>query len=587
MFCNILSYARNLFLNFSQSDDEENTDYDDDSEHEEGCCSLSTDESVIDEDDRNEMCCCKINEDETKNISVNHDIDADDTNTVYLGIEEADPLCVKLNELIRQGKIEKHHIFYKYINDVADSLNNPSRHQYCKESIEFINTISYLGGNRTACFLRGPMNLGEGRNSHHHNDKKLNLGGPSDKVRAKLQSGHTPDSGVIKSLSLANIKLMESDATPITDNDKLLVIPCAVGNDGTALKPAIEFDSSLNENVGLDRKVDIQYVNANASPAPEDLKKGIITETVVSSVTSLDNTTSLPCAVDYVPRAGKSGNAMCDYFESQVKILQKCKACQERSTAQRHILTADEIKCESYCEACYKSKSVCDYFASEGQLNYEPSLRFCTSCSNNKVKCVRRVVLILCGDCESGNKSAFDIIRERIEKESIDPYLSLLTVLPDCPHVGKSLKASFANWFLFGNGERMNIGLLRTLRNRSEDETKEKLRKLIPRNDHVKNKDRQDPSAVLTLCEKKLNEELRKVGYVSHTIIPELDKFTPDNKVGTYPSPISVAVASYGWIVFLSHDSKTGLNSLVNARLHSPVDKLTVLKKEYLQQTFK
>ena len=66
-----------------------------------------------------------------------------------------------------------------------------------------------------------------------------------------------------------------------------------------------------------------------------------------------------------------------------------------------------------------------------------------------------------------------------------------------------------------------------------------------------------------------LNEELRKVGYISHTIIPELDKFTPDNKVGTFSSPISVAVASYGWIVFLSHDSKTGLNSLVKAQLYS------------------
>ena len=121
--------------------------------------------------------------------------------------------------------------------------------------------------------------------------------------------------------------------------------------------------------------------------------------------------------------------------------------------------------------------------------------------------------------------------------------------------------------------------MLWTLRNGSDDETKDKFWKLIPRNDHVKNKDRQDPSAVLTLRGKKLNEELRKVGYVSHMIIPELDEFTPDNKLGMFPSPISVAVASYGWIVFLSHDSKTGLNSLVKARLHSPVDNLTVLKK--------
>ena len=49
----------------------------------------------------------------------------------------------------------------------------------------------------------------------------------------------------------------------------------------------------------------------------------------------------------------------------------------------------------------------------------------------------------------------------------MDPEISLFTVLPDSVHVGKSLKASFSNWWLKLNNERSNIGLLRTLRNRS------------------------------------------------------------------------------------------------------------------------
>ena len=124
------------------------------------------------------------------------------------------------------------------------------------------------------------------------------------------------------------------------------------------------------------------------------------------------------------------------------------------------------------------------------------------------------------------------MIRKSIEEGNMDPEISLFTVLPDSVHVGKSLKASFSNWWLKLNNERSNIGLLRTLRNRSTFDTMSKVRKLIPRNDHVKNKDRQDPSAVLTLCSDRLTSFLSSVGYVCHTLIPELDKFTDNNRLG-------------------------------------------------------
>lgn len=156
---------------------------------------------------------------------------------------------------------------------------------------------------------------------------------------------------------------------------------------------------------------------------------------------------------------------------------------------------------------------------------------------------------------------------------------SVLTILPDCPHVGKSLKASFSNWWLKLCHERGNLGLLRTLRNRAGSATMTTMRKLVQRNDHVKNKDRQDPAAVLTLCSEDLTSFLSNVGYVCHTIIPDLDKFTENNRLGMYPSPISVAVGKYGWLLFLTWDSKQGSSILHRARLHSPVDKISVVKK--------
>ncbi len=117
--------------------------------------------------------------------------------------------------------------------------------------------------------------------------------------------------------------------------------------------------------------------------------------------------------------------------------------------------------------------------------------------------------------------------------------------MPDFPHVGRSLKGSFANWWLKLNTERGNIGLLRTLLNRSDVNTKEQVRRLIKRNDHLKNKDRQDPSAVIALCSENLTGYLKTVVYVCHTIIPELDKFTNENRLGMYPLPVCV---HYPWM---------------------------------------
>ena len=186
-------------------------------------------------------------------------------------------------------------------------------------------------------------------------------------------------------------------------------------------------------------------------------------------------------------------------------------------------------------------------------------------------------MLVVCSDCESGNKSAFETFQEKLESGTIDPELVVLSILPDCPHVGKSIKAAFANWWLKCKSERFNLALIRTLQNRSNQETKNIFRKLIPKNDHVKNKDRQDPSSVLTLSSTKLTDELKVCGYVCHTIIPELDKYSPENQQGMYPSPISIAIPSFGWIAFLSFYSKTSLSTLYKARLHSPVDNIKAI----------
>lgn len=94
---------------------------------------------------------------DTSTLDETQSLDGDDLYTVHVGVENADPLCVKLNDLIRRGKISKERILYRYLNDTVEIM-----YKSC-EVVEFFSTITYLGGRRTANFIRGPMNLGHER----------------------------------------------------------------------------------------------------------------------------------------------------------------------------------------------------------------------------------------------------------------------------------------------------------------------------------------------------------------------------------------------------------------------------------------
>ena len=83
--------------------------------------------------------------------------------------------------------------------------------------------------------------------------------------------------------------------------------PCAFANDGTSLKPAIEFDSRPKENGRLKFKVDFAYIKEHTDPSADDLRNNIITEAIVSSLKTLDNKFSPPCAVGYTTQKGKLG----------------------------------------------------------------------------------------------------------------------------------------------------------------------------------------------------------------------------------------------------------------------------------------
>ena len=54
-----------------------------------------------------ESCSCIEFQTENSSLDETGSLDGDDLYSVHVDVEKADPLCIKLNDLIRRGKIPK------------------------------------------------------------------------------------------------------------------------------------------------------------------------------------------------------------------------------------------------------------------------------------------------------------------------------------------------------------------------------------------------------------------------------------------------------------------------------------------------
>ena len=242
---------------------------------------------------------------------------------------------------------------------------------------------------------------------------------------------------------------------------------------------------------------------------------------------------------------------------------------------ENNILTLKSVDCNSRCEACLKTKEVCNGCSLISHQHISPCLRACFFCINENKRYIRRVVLVLTADCKQGNKTSFRNITSSIKNNTIDPDLALLTILPDAVYVGKSLIALFCNWQPINGNESANLAITRTLRNRSSNAVMEKMREFIPKSDHVRKRDRQDLLSVTALTKPECTRYLSSLGNISSTLIPEQTKHTEDNRVSFYPKPIDVCIGKFGTLLilfdFCEKEQTTSLlsawTSLITSRL--------------------
>ena len=158
-----------------------------------------------------------------------------------------DSVAVKLDQLLREGKISRDQVFYKYLDTVTKFYDD--QHTYDPDVVEFFSTIMYLDGETTFNFLCGPMFYGQGRMLKGNRDFskiRMILGGPSESHCQKRNTDFTCKLGILKCLSLLHLKASnhnpEEGPTPFASNSKFFVYPCCFSNDGRALKTSVEFD---------------------------------------------------------------------------------------------------------------------------------------------------------------------------------------------------------------------------------------------------------------------------------------------------------------------------------------------------------
>ena len=179
---------------------------------------------------------------------------------------------------------------------------------------------------------------------------------------------------------------------------------------------------------------------------------------------------------------------MKSFFTEQIKILQVCESCQKYTKDFKLTLPATCMDlCESKCRQCIDLKDVWDQRKDADFTSYIPPMRSCKRCIESNLQCIKRVVMVLTSDCEEGNKHCMSKLRKEIEEVIIDPHLSLLSALPDCPpHVLKTCELSFSNWYLELKNERGCLVLLYTLRNKAEPEIRKTIKKFLKSNDYVR-----------------------------------------------------------------------------------------------------
>lgn len=146
-------------------------------------------------------------------------------------------------------------------------------------------------------------------------------------------------------------------------------------------------------------------------------------------------------------------------------------------------------------------------------------------------------------------------------------HLKYLQPLPEAVHLAKCFKSAFANWFLYCDGERFNLSILRVLYNDGDEGIKGQMRQAVTLS-AIRNRDRMSVEAMLLIAKPSVREVIRQIPRLVQTVVPEPFRLYIGNSKGVLVNPTGICIADHGSL-FIT-DNKT--SCLFLARLHYPVE---------------
>lgn len=218
--------------------------------------------------------------------------------------------------------------------------------------------------------------------------------------------------------------------TPLIDNDTVRVVPVTIQKDGMALKPGMQVDSRQGKIIGTTHDRDYKYIKENPNADPGKLKDIFITEAECYCATSLDGKVTLPVGVDYIPRK-LDGEYTYNTIKEKGKSSEICLHHLKSSlTPSKNgtLQNSSQNICNSLCNECLKG-AICPTCTGKGHRYANSALRACRVCMNLGIKCVKAVVLVFAMDSESRNKAAQDLLEEKNNENTVDPFPNAFLIL--------------------------------------------------------------------------------------------------------------------------------------------------------------
>jgi hypothetical protein len=478
------------------------------------------------------------------------------------------------------GLISIDHIFLRILDQSLDrafrTFNRSNAHfAYDPDVLSFWQCVKFYHGESAVLLLQGPglhskFTPGKSAKGENRTDFKFSdytIPGPSLTTIRKKSPAAQKLPGLSRDLVVSALQILfdplRKEVTLVC-NTTVSVIPVALSSDGFAIKPGLQVDQSSRTVVGMSSgPVNTKTIRDHPVINPSDLKRDIVTDVVEVGLTAITANVFLPIGVLFKPKS-KTGSEWLTDFTCLAEQVATCLDCARDSASVRDQVLVGGKCVTTACKTCEGKITVCGDCFEAGHRFVDVCFRACDSCIRDRKHCKRFTSLMLPADCEQYQNTGMKLWNKRHDDNRNNTLTALSVAIPEFIHVDKRVRAAVKNYYMSLDGQRINLKLIKTLKNQGSAETQKLLRNLPA--SAVTFKDNMDVDSMLHISSSEVRKMLAQQMALVVERVPERDAFWTNNRPGVIKSPRSICSAGFGHVAFT--DSDTG--KLLTVDNHQP-----------------